>query len=181
MLNFSPLSDRNLTLTGYIGPAQTAVSRRIAERLKRALVNVEQHIEERAEMSVDQVRERFGEARLKTLQSEVMDEIFLYRGAVINISGQTLLTSNHFQRMSETGPVICLVADLDAVLQRLHVAMGARYHSPHERGLALGHIKREWAARQLEGILELDTTRMNDAEMIDAVVELWQQTALQRI
>lgn len=132
-------------------------------------------------MSVDDLRETFGEARLKTVQSEVMEEVYLHRGAVINISGQTLLIGEHYRRLAETGPVVCLVANLDAVLHRLHVALGARYHNPAERGLALGHLKREWAVRKIEGIVELDTTYLDENAIVEAVVALWQEQAIQRI
>ena len=180
MIGISPIADRNLTLTGYISPNQLALCRRIAERLGRPLVNVEQRMEARAEMSIPDIRARFGETRLKTLENEVMEETYLYRGAVINISGQTLMHGEHFRRLLETGPVICLTANLDAVLQRLHAALGARYHNPHERALALGHLKREWAVRQLEGIHKLDTTYLSEEEIIESTIALWQRAAIRQ-
>src|SRR5690606_41436702 len=76
---------------------------------------------------------RSGETRLKTLEAEVVQEALLYRSAVIRVSGQTLLHSNNYGRFSATGPVVCLVASLDSVLQNLHLTLGARYHDPNER------------------------------------------------
>ena len=176
------LSDSNVVLTGYVGPSQLAVARRVAEQLKRPFVNVELRLEEHAGLPMAEVRTLFGEARLKTLETEVVQEVALHRGAVIHVGGQMLLRGDHIKRLHETGPVICLVATLDAVLQRLHLALGARYHDPRERALALGHLKREWAVRHQEHICELDTTGMAEGQIVEAVITLWQdQMELRRI
>jgi shikimate kinase len=172
---FLPDSDRNLILTGYTGPNQPAIGRQVAERLNLPFINVEAQIEDRSGSSIDEIKALFGESRLKTLESDVVHEAVLHRGAVIRISGQTLLHGDHLERLRATGPIICLVAALDAVLQRLHLALGARYHDPDERALALGNLKREWGARGREGVYELDATYMNTDQLVANVVSVWQE------
>jgi shikimate kinase len=172
------LSDQNLILTGYTGPNQPLIGRRVAARMQMRYFNIEQEIENRTGTPVNEIRTLYGESRLKTLESEVVQEAALYRSAVIRISGQTLLHGNHFARLEETGPVICLVASLDAILQGLHLALGARFHDPNERALALGYLKREWAVRTLHGIHEIDTTYMLDDEIEDRVISLWQRVVI---
>ncbi|MBZ0303883.1 MAG: hypothetical protein K8J31_29365 [Anaerolineae bacterium] len=175
---FIPVSDQNLILTGYTGPRQPAIGRQVAALLQRPFVNIDMQIEERHGLTIDEIRARFGESRLKTLEAEVVQEALLHRSAVIRVSGQTLLHSSHFDRFQSTGPVICLVASLDSVLQNLHLALGARYHNPNERALALGHLQREWAVRQCAGIYEIDTTYRSETEIADRVIALWQQLVL---
>jgi hypothetical protein len=85
------------------------------------------------------------------------------------------MIGDYGQRIQQTGPIICLVATLDAVLQRLHLTLGARYHNPGERALAVGQLKREWAVRKLDGIHELDTTVLSESQIIEAVIALWRQ------
>ncbi len=165
--------DQNLILTGYIGPGQLAVARRVADRLRMPLVDVESLVEDRAGVSSEDLRIRFGEARLKTLESEMVAEVALYRGTVIHISGKTLLP--HYTRLSATGQVICIVATLDAVLRRLHLALGARYHNPHERELALGTLRREWAIRKQAGITEIDTSYLDEDQMVEAIAACWRE------
>jgi shikimate kinase len=173
-----PHSDRNLVLTGYSGPNQMMVVRRVAEKLGMPFVNFETRLETLADMPYEDLRVRYGEARLKTLEAEVVEEMVLYRGAVMLISGQTLKHSDHLTRIGDTGMVLCLVATLDAVLQRLHLSLGARYHNPAERAMALGNLKREWAIRSLPGVEEFDTTAMGDGEIITSIVALWREQAL---
>jgi shikimate kinase len=174
----SPFSiDQNLIVTGYIGPEQLQIVRAVAERLRLPFVDFEARLEVIAEMPSSELRALFGESRLKTLEAEVVGEMLLYRGAVIHISGQTLTAADHYDRLRATGPIICLVATLDAVLQRLHLALGARYHNPRERELALGIVRREWALRARPDILELNTTSMDAEAMVEAIVACWREQA----
>jgi shikimate kinase len=178
MIGSTAHSDRNLILTGYTGPNQLMIARRIAEKLGMPFVNYETRLEERADLPLTDVRARYGEARLKTLEAEVIQEMVLYRGAVMLVSGQTLKNADYFQRLSETGKIICLVATLDAVLQRVHLSLGARYHNPSERAVALGNLKREWSVRSLPGLREFDTTSLSEAQIIEAIVALWRAESL---
>jgi shikimate kinase len=173
-----PIADSNLILTGYTGPNQPPVGRLAAARLGRRFVNIDTLVEDRAGMSLDEIRAAFGASRLKTLETEIVLEAALYRDTVIRVGGQTLLHSGHYDRLAATGPVICLVAALDAVLQRQHLALGARYHDPNERAFAVGHLKREWAARHLPGIHVIDTTYMTEEEMIEAVILRWRELVI---
>lgn len=169
--------DANLILTGYIGPEQLQIARRTAERLRMPFVDFESRLEDHAEMTSEQVRTMFGEARLKTLEDELIDEMVLHRGTVIHIGGQALLRGDHFERLRATGPIICIVATLDAVLQRLHLALGARFHNPLEREVALGTIRNEWVIRQHENIVEFDTSYLNEEEMIEGIASAWRTHA----
>ncbi len=171
---FLAYPDRNLILTGYTGAQQLTVGQQIAERLHLRYVNVDSLLESRAGLDLDEIRLRYGETRLKMLEMEAMQEVQLYRGALIRMSGQTLLRTEYTKRLQETGLIVCMVVTLDAVLRRLHLSMGGRYHNPQERALAIGHLKREWAIRKLEGVCELDLTDQNESQMVERVCALWE-------
>lgn len=171
---FLAYPDRNLILTGYTGAQQLTVGQQIAERLHLRYVNVDSLLESRAGLDLDEIRLRYGETRLKMLEMEAMQEVQLYRGALIRMSGQTLLRTEYTKRLQQTGLIVCMVVTLDAVLRRLHLSMGGRYHNPQERALAIGHLKREWAIRKLEGVCELDLTDQNEAQMVERVCALWE-------
>lgn len=175
-----PESDLNLIVTGYTGPNQPAIARRVAAELGRAshYLDVDMAVEERAGMSRAELQTRFGGSRVKTIENEIVQEALLYRSAVIRVSGQTLMHSSNYDRFHATGPVVCLVTTLDSVLQRLHLALGARYHDPNERDLAVGHLRLEWAVRTKPGLHEIDTTNRTEEEIIAAVLDLWQQSVL---
>lgn len=175
-----PLSEQNLILTGYIGPNYPQLARQMADRLGLNLINLETQIADRVGLGVDEVRIYYGEARLKSIETEIVSEAVLRRSTLIRVSARTLLTNHSMEKLSSTGPVICLVTTLDAMLHRLHLAMGARYYNPHERAMELGELKREWAIRGQPGIYEIDTTYLNTEDTIEAVGALWQSLAIVR-
>lgn len=176
-----PFSDRNLILTGYTGPNQPRLGVQIAERLRMPYVNLDTQLSERMGMSVDEIRQSFGESRLKSIEMDMVDEACLRRSTLIRISSRTLLTGTSLARLSETGPIVCLVTTLDAMLQRLHMAMGARYYNPEERAVELGMLRREWAVRGLSGVIEIDTTYLDNETIIEQVAAQWQERAVTRV
>jgi shikimate kinase len=180
MFNLLSYSEQNLILTGYTGPNQPLIGSQVAARLQMPFVNIERQFEERSGMSVEEMSERFGESHLKTVETEIMTETVLRRSSVIRISARILLNGNHYQNLKATGPVICLVASLGAILRRQHLALGARYHNPDERALALGQLKREWAVRALDGIYEVDMTYKTEADALETIITTWQEIAVQR-
>ncbi len=153
MLSGLSFSDRNLILTGYVEPNRPRVARQVAERLGRQFVDVEELIEMRTGDNPEFIREGFGQRRLKTIEDAIMSDIVLYRGAVIRVNGNTLMNNDRFVQLQTTGHIVCLVARLDAVLQRMHLTLGARYHDPQERAIALGELGREWKVRKMPGLI----------------------------
>ena len=55
-------TERNLILTGYIGPEQMTLGRRIARKLNMPYANVEMTIADRLDLPVDEIRTYFGDA-----------------------------------------------------------------------------------------------------------------------
>jgi shikimate kinase len=167
--------DPNLILTGYTGSSQASIDQQVAERLKLRYVNVDSLLETRAGMDMETMRVRFGETRLKIIEQDVMQDMLLYRNTLIRVSGQTLLRADNGRRLLETGYAVCVVMALNAVLRRLHLTMGGRYHDPNERALAVGHLQREWQIRKLHEIDELDTSHLTESQTVEAICTLWQQ------
>lgn len=174
------LDDLNLIVTGYIEPNRPRISRQLAERLGLEMVDVERRIEERFGDSIKNIRSYYGERRLKAIEADVMDEVVLYRQALIRIPGSTLLNSGRLDDLQRSGVVICLVATLDSILRRIHLTLGARYHNPVERSLAIGELQREWKIRGLDHIVEFDATYITEAVLIDRIADFWRGLALRR-
>lgn len=180
MQNALPLTDRNLILTGYTGPNAPRIGQLIADRLRLPYINMDVQITERVGLPQEEVRQFYGESRLKAIESDLIEEARLRRQTVIRVGARTLMRGDHLSRLAETGPVICLVTTLDAVLRRLHVAMGGRYADPNERARELGELRREWAVRGLPGVVELDATTLDTEQTIQAVIDLWRERAIAR-
>lgn len=174
------LDELNLIVTGYIEPNRPRIARQLAERLGLEMIDVERRIEARFGDSIQTIRSRYGERRLKAVEAQIMDEVILHRHALIRISGSALLNSGHLKTLQRTGVVICLVATLDSTLRRIHLAFGARYHNPAERSRAIGELQREWKIRAADGVVEFDATYSAESVLIDRIVRFWRDLALRR-
>ncbi len=172
--------DLNLIVTGYLEPNRPRISQQLALRLGLELIDVERAIEERLGATVDQMRQLYGERRLKAIETQIMDEIVLHRRALIRVSGNTLLNSGHLAELQRNGVIVCLVASLDSILRRIHLTLGARYHDPVERSRAIGELQREWRIREVENIVEFDATTITEAILIERIVDFWRDLALRR-
>jgi shikimate kinase len=175
-----PISEPNLIITGSIGPGQLALMRSLGTQLRLPFVSVEQLIAQRVDLPVDEVRAYYGETRLKSIESEIIDEAILRRSSLIYVGGRTLLNGEHLARLQSVGVLVCLVIKLGAMLRRLHINMGARYANPNERALELGTLKREWDVRNLTDLYQLDVTYMSDDEIIAVLSNLWSQVSIVR-
>ena len=143
-------------------------------------VDVEAEIEQRTGEELEDIRSNYGERRVKTVENEIMNQVVLYRQTVLRINGSTLTHDDHLESLLPFSIVICLVARLDSILQRLHLSLGARYHDPAERAMALGRLNREWAVRGQPGVYEIDATDLDEEAIVNQTMALWQELAIER-
>lgn len=167
---------QNLILTGYMGVGKTAIGRAIARDLEIEFYDLENEIQLREGMSADAIRSLLGESRLRTVEADLIRELALVRRAVIAISGPALLDSTNAERLRSTGPILCLTAALNEVLRRLHVAQGARFHTPDARAVVLGRLKREMTVLALD-YPQLDTTGLSIETVTQRAIDFWMSKA----
>lgn len=165
-----------LVLTGPMGVGKTTIGRIVAQRLQAEFHDLENEILTREGQSADQIRELFGEARLKALETTVIRDLSLHRHAVIAVTGPALLDDSNRTRLLEAGPVLCLTGRLNELLRRLHAARGAWFHNPANRGILLSRLKRELRVTTLN-LPRLDTSRLTVDETVSAVIAFWHDHA----
>ncbi len=168
-----PAPYHNLILTGYIGISKNSIGRQIAARLEAPFVDLESEIQLREGMPPDEIRQLFGEARLRALEEAVCQELGLRRGSVVSVTSSTLLPEANRQRLMNSGPVLIMTCALNEVLRRLHASQGARFHDPKVRSTALTQIRRERQILQIPGLATLDTTRLNAEQITERAIAFW--------
>lgn len=172
--------DLNLIVTGYIEPNRPRISRQLAQELGLEMIDVQRRIEDYFGDKIENIRSIFGEPRLKAIETQIMDDVVLHRRALIRVSGQTLINSGHLLELQRTGVLVCLVASLDSVLSRIHLTLGARYHDPDERSVAIGELQREWKIREFGNVFEFDATYISETELVTRIAIFWRDLALRR-
>lgn len=166
-------ADQNLIISGCLGAAQFALARSIAEVTRLPLIDATRRVEDRVGMSRDALRTQFGEAYLKRIEAQIISEIVLCRASLIHIDGAMLLHGDHLPRLATTGVIMALVASLDAVLSRLHLTLGARYHDPEARSVVIGALRHAWSLRSDPRVQPIDCSYRADADIVRAAIERW--------
>ncbi|MGQ9849564.1 MAG: shikimate kinase [Aggregatilineaceae bacterium] len=167
---------QNLTLTGPMGVGKTTVGREVARRLGATFFDLENEILTREGQSAEEIRELFGEARLKTVEAATIRDLTLQRHAVLVVSGPAILDDLNRARLAEAGPILCLTCRLDEILRRMHVARGAWFHNPANRAALLSRLKREMRVTTLD-LPRLDTTHLPVEAVTAAVITFWLEHA----
>lgn len=121
----------NITLTGFMGTGKTEAGREVARRLGWPFVDMDAESEKRAGKSISRIFAEDGELAFRQIEAQLVRELtFSEAGSfregqkdlVIATGGGTLVNPDNRRRMLASGPVFCLTADADTLLQRLALA-----------------------------------------------------------
>ena len=118
------MSDRNVVLTGFMGTGKTTIGRALAARLGREFVDTDRMIEER-HGPIPTIFAEHGEDAFRRYERDVADELAERRRLVISTGGRTMVDAVNAERLGATGDVVCLVASLDTILERVAVDRSA--------------------------------------------------------
>ena len=140
----TPVTDGcNLTITGFMGTGKTTVGTILAERLGRQLVDMDERIEAELGKTIAQVFDDEGEEVFRLAEARLCQALAQESDLVIATGGGTLVSDENRQTLAASGPVVCLTAGIDTVLQRVE--------DFEDRPLLPGD--REEKRRNIEGLL----------------------------
>lgn len=116
----NPLADGcNLTITGFMGTGKTTVGQILSERLDRPFVDMDQRIEEEFGKTIAQIFSDDGEDMFRQAEARLCHTLASESNLIIATGGGALVSDDNFQALSASGPVICLTAGIDTVLERV--------------------------------------------------------------
>lgn len=116
----NPVADRcNLTLTGFMGTGKTTVGRILAERMGRRLVDMDERIEAEFGKPIAQIFADDGEELFRQAEARLCQTLAAETGLIIATGGGALVSDENRQTMEASGPVVCLAAGADTILERV--------------------------------------------------------------
>jgi shikimate kinase len=110
---------KHVVLIGFMAVGKTAVGRRLARRLGRPFVDTDHLIEERAGSSIANIFDEHGEEYFRNLEREVIAALSPDEASVISTGGGTFVDDANRKRLAELGVTVCLVTDLDTIVERV--------------------------------------------------------------
>ncbi len=106
-------------LYGPPASGKSTVGQLLADSLALPFVDLDQRIEKRSGMTVTEIFDKKRESGFRELEQDQLREVLNLDWGVIALGGGTLLDPENRARVEAAGPIICLSASPEALLERL--------------------------------------------------------------
>lgn len=116
------IDDRPVYVIGFMATGKTSVGRRLAERLGRTFVDLDEEIERKVGKSIPTIFHDEGEAQFRRYEAAALGEVSRRTGAVIACGGGTPCFGDNLRTMKSSGLLVALHASVDDLLGRVVVA-----------------------------------------------------------
>ncbi len=171
--------EQNLILTGFMGTGKTTVGQLLAQRLGRPFVDMDAQLEALFGKPIPQIFAEEGEEGFRAAEARLCQELGRQQGLVIATGGGALVNPASREALARSGPIVCLTAAVDTLLERLDLAQDRPLLSG-DRERRRAQIQTLLAQRQnvYAGFaLQVDTSGRTPEEVVEQVLEA---LALQR-
>ena len=95
------------------------MGKRLASKLKKSFLDMDNLIEERSSMAIPDIFDRFGEVRFRELEREAVRSLVDSKNMVIATGGGTIVDPKNLQTLRKIGPIICLRASPATIYNRV--------------------------------------------------------------
>jgi len=110
---------RNIYLVGFMGTGKSTVGRELARFMGRKFVDMDVLLQERLEMTVNDIFDTHGEEFFREREMEIANELSRQTNRVVATGGGTILNDEIRELFAETGLIICLMTDKNQLIARL--------------------------------------------------------------
>jgi shikimate kinase len=111
--------NKNIALIGFMGSGKSMIARELGIRLKAQVVATDALIEAREGKTIHEVFKSKGEAYFRDVESEIIKELSLRRGIIIDCGGGAVLCRENLKLLKTNGIVFYLQATPEVIYQRI--------------------------------------------------------------
>ena len=109
---------KNIVLVGFMGTGKSVVGKRLAVKLNRDFVELDELIEKKENMPIKDIFEKKGEPYFRQVEKEVVKEASQRKNIVISAGGGAIIDEENFKNLKNSGTIICLKASPETILRR---------------------------------------------------------------
>lgn len=139
---FRESCDYNIVLIGFMGAGKSTVARTLGEWFDMDIVEMDELISERQEMSIPEIFEKHGEEYFRNLETNLLIELQKASRTIISCGGGAAMRSQNVSEMKKNGYVVLLTAAPKTILERVK--------ENDDRPLLKNHKNVEYIAQLME-------------------------------
>ena len=109
----------NIVLIGFMGAGKTTISDYLSTVFAMDIVEMDQVIAEREEMSIPDIFETYGEEYFRDLETGLLIEMQSRKNSVISCGGGAALRERNVNEMKKNGRVVLLTAKPETIYERV--------------------------------------------------------------
>ena len=109
----------NIFLIGFMGTGKTTIANCLSRKLDRKVVEMDQIIAERADMSISDIFKTYGEQHFRDLETGLLVEMQSNKNTVISCGGGAALRERNVEEMKKNGRVVLLTASPQTIYERV--------------------------------------------------------------
>ncbi len=110
---------KNIVLIGFMGTGKTAVGRELSRLLNMKLIDVDTEIEKSEKMTINEIFERFGEARFRDIETDMVKKVAQNKNVIISTGGGVVLRAENMESLKKKGVIVCLTASPEKIFERI--------------------------------------------------------------
>lgn len=169
-----------IAITGFMGTGKSTVGRMVASELGLPHVDTDARIHAKAGRSIPAIFADDGEERFRELETRALKEALQSGACVLSTGGGMLIREENRRILREAGPVICLTASVDEILERVATDGSRPLLAVDDPAAKVGALLAERAAVYAQADYEVDTSGLEPAAVRDRVMDVLEGDARAR-
>lgn len=113
------MAKKNIVLVGFMGSGKTMTANKLAEILGSRVISTDQVIEDREGRAITKIFEELGEAYFRKLEKDVIAEITLQNGVILDCGGGAVLDQENIKNLRKNGLIIYLSASPESIYENI--------------------------------------------------------------
>jgi shikimate kinase len=166
------IGEKNIALTGFMAVGKSVVGRRLARRLKRRFVDLDQTIEKKEKMRVHEIFDLKGESYFRRLEKQALAEVLARNGQVIATGGGVILDDENLALLKEKSLFICLKAAPEILQRRAGSGKKRPLLKGHDRRKRIEELLKQREDRYDQAHVNIDTSGLSVKKIVEKIVEI---------
>ncbi|MDF2545958.1 MAG: chorismate mutase [Anaerosolibacter sp.] len=118
-LQSKKLIPNNIVLTGFMGTGKSTIGKDLAKKLEMEYVDTDAFIENRVNMTIKDIFEKYGEDYFRSTEKLIIEEVSHLKNKIIICGGGVVLNKDNVMNLRKNGTIILLKAQPMTIYERL--------------------------------------------------------------